>query len=951
MSSVTSGPATAHNPGLARVDCGAHSSRITSVITLEDTARLIRGQALRSVTEAYREFVAGLPCGLCKTQGCQHCRKAKVQKAQDFPGVVVGGYMRRGALRARAFPNPHSQLVQVDLDLPRRHAELWPTVSAHPTVALAYTSPSGGLKALARVSPAPTTPDEHKAAWEVANRNIASDLGIDFAANIDPNVKFPNGLTFLCHDPNAVLNLNAVPVEWELTEREPRDKKPAMSSSPYTPTAEQPADLESALAYLAANRKQLDTTDSGRVCMCVGRGLLALGRTEQEYRDWLATAGCQCIVQMLKGWRRWTPQGDGHQSICGMAANHGWRRTHKGGEGTAKEAVRERTKALKGDLKDAELDKALAELADSHDLESDLNLALEGLQARCNDLPESARLPIEVTKAQDLHATVDLMWSAVISTLGTGPHATIFSRNSRPVTATRWRDKRRGLVHEIQDADPDQLQGISGRAVWWHGPPKFQKVVEGGLTPLSGESLDGIPAKIRQAEPLPHAAVVYLPPHTVKNRGKDVPIPECWGMWYKPAQHPLRDVTSKLFSMADGRDLQPLERVVDFPLLVRRGGDLTLVTTPGYCPEAAALITYKEAADAPLPRIGEAISTINHLFGGFPFDSDASRANLFAMLISYVIGPVCGAKPAFLGDKVTSRTGATLLMQTATIVMAGRPPVMAQAPSRGRESETEMQKNLLSAGLTGSPAVLMDNVAGLLDGTTWSAYVTSDVWNARLLGGNREGYVDRTTIVDMLTSNNLQFIKDTAARVRAIRLDAQRPDPENRQFAFEAKTEARENRPKYLRAVVALVRHWLNAGAPMRTEVGDFGVWKNLTRGILDHAGIAGFDAETKMPVAERVDDGGEAAFVNAWWSACGEKDVEASVLVDLAYGDQNGNGGTMDPPGDRTAYARSLSKSIGRMAGRYYALDDGQVVSVSGTPGDRTRRRVRTFRLLTGKK
>ena len=206
--------------------------------------------------------------------------------------------------------------------------------------------------------------------------------------------------------------------------------------------------------------------------------------------------------------------------------------------------------------------------------------------------------------------------------------------------------------------------------------------------------------------------------------------------------------------------------------------------------------------------------------------------------------------------------------------------------------------------------------------------------------------MDRTTIVDMLTSNGLQFSRDTAARVRAIRLDAKRPDPENRTFGFHPVTEATENRAKYLRAAVALVHHWLKAGAHMQSDASDFGQWKNIVGGILEVAGVPGFEDETLMPVSDRVADGGEAEFVSAWWHAAEDKLVEATALVDLAYGDEAGQGGTMDPPtADRKAWARSLSKRLGSMAGRYYTAG-GTAVRLDAIPPDRQAGKPARFRL-----
>ena len=111
----------------------------------------------------------------------------------------------------------------------------------------------------------------------------------------------------------------------------------------------------------------------------------------------------------------------------------------------------------------------------------------------------------------------------------------------------------------------------------------------------------------------------------------------------------------------------------------------------------------------------------------------------------------------------------------------------------------------LSAAITGSPAILMGNVSGRRDTTAWCAYVTSKTWNARILGRTKTAYVDRTSIVDMVTANGLQFTKEAAERVLPIRLDAERPDPENRTFPFDCEELALRRRERYLRAAMALV--------------------------------------------------------------------------------------------------------------------------------------------------
>ena len=83
-----------------------------------------------------------------------------------------------------------------------------------------------------------------------------------------------------------------------------------------------------------------------------------------------------------------------------------------------------------------------------------------------------------------------------------------------------------------------------------------------------------------------------------------------------------------------------------------------------------------------LPPVGECLERIWEVFGEFPFATDASRANFLALLIAGIIGPACGPKPAFLGDKPTAGTGATLMMRTVAFLVGGAEPHWITGPRR-----------------------------------------------------------------------------------------------------------------------------------------------------------------------------------------------------------------------------------------------------------------------------
>ena len=70
----------------------------------------------------------------------------------------------------------------------------------------------------------------------------------------------------------------------------------------------------------------------------------------------------------------------------------------------------------------------------------------------------------------------------------------------------------------------------------------------------------------------------------------------------------------------------------------------------------------------------DAFDLLNDTFGEFPFADGPSYANFMALLIAGIIGPAVDAKPVFLINKATWRTGATLMAQLVSIILSGRMP-------------------------------------------------------------------------------------------------------------------------------------------------------------------------------------------------------------------------------------------------------------------------------------
>ena len=204
------------NPRLAWVTCGDRSGTIQGSLSLDEVERFIC-EDLQDPTGRYRELLEASDPG------------AKEFKAGAFRGVVVGGEIPDNRRRKGAFPTLHSELVQFDLDLKElgimnkveEAPGLRDRTAQHDAVALAFVSPSFGVKALLRVTPVPTIPEEHHAAYEAGTRALCEYLDIPFQ-EADPMVKAANGLCFLCNDPDVRRNLHPGAVPWEMPKKEPK---------------------------------------------------------------------------------------------------------------------------------------------------------------------------------------------------------------------------------------------------------------------------------------------------------------------------------------------------------------------------------------------------------------------------------------------------------------------------------------------------------------------------------------------------------------------------------------------------------------------------------------------------------------------------------------------------------------------------------------------------------
>ena len=586
-----------------------------------------------------------------------------------------------------------------------------------------------------------------------------------------------------------------------------------------------------------------------------------------------------------------------------------------------------------------------------------LRQAQQAYELQSAELPESQRELISSSYDADLLQTLTQAWEAVGRHLGNPNDPSIFQRSGRPVYL-QTEVGVHGTRLTIHVHTPATMSVETSRAIYWHDRCKTLRVARGGLTPLSGPDLDAVSAAIEAADARPHARIDYTPPSESLGKAS----PETWDIVYPSPHYPNSMLTQSMAMMLpQAIELPPLEAIVDKPVLSTDGTHL--VIRRGY--HRAEGIYMDRDGSGEMPPVEECVKRLDQLFGtyvedplarmGFPFDSPASRAHLYASLVAGVIGPAVPKKPVFLFDKATPRTGATFMAESVSIILTGDLPTYVRAGTQARGSVDEMAKGLTAALSEAKGVILMDNATGTLDDPEWNRYATSEVWESRRLGRNdRTVRLSRRNIVDILTANNLQLTTESAGWVCISRLDAGMEHPEERHFSFSPRERARKSRRYYLEAVVGLVAHWLNSGAELERGINGWGgyeEWRDMTGGILKAASIDGFGEPVGLTTEDRLHDGGEKAFVRWWWNTHGQKPLGTREMSEPAVigDDQTGEPGILtDLKGQgMKARATSLGRFTSSLVGRTYDVDSGKsvVIKPAGSSNNRALYRLEVVR------
>ena len=335
--------------------------------------------------------------------------------------------------------------------------------------------------------------------------------------------------------------------------------------------------------------------------------------------------------------------------------------------------------------------------------------------------------------------------------------------------------------------------------------------------------------------------------------------------------------------------------VIETPALRPDG---TVLEEPGY--DAATRLVLHPAPGLSMPTIPATPTReqldqardliLDELLGDFPFDTEASRANALALLLTPLLRPaLAGNVPLALIDAPQAGTGKGLLASLVAIIATGRPAAMMAAPQR----EEEWTKTILATLLGGATVVVIDNVEQRLASPALALALTADTVQGRLLGRSEEVLVpQRATWA--ATGNNLRLGGDLARRCYRIGLDAKHGRPWAR-AGFRHRDLlgwAAGHRGELIAALLTLARGWWAADQPAADvpALGGFDQWAHTTGSILAHAAVPSFLADRDQLHDQADDEAGEwAAFLTVWAEQYSDEPVSTAHIADAIRTDADG--------------------------------------------------------------
>ncbi|MDO6480961.1 hypothetical protein [Shimia thalassica] len=303
------------------------------------------------------------------------------------------------------------------------------------------------------------------------------------------------------------------------------------------------------------------------------------------------------------------------------------------------------------------------------------------------------------------------------------------------------------------------------------------------------------------------------------------------------------------------------------------------------------------------------------------------------------VRPMLGAEPLMplLVSKTAPGAGGGLLVKAMQLVIEGKTSSRPLA-----KSEDEIRKAAFTALLGGHMTIFWDNLpAGkAVDSPVLASLSTEPTFTDRVLGRSQERHVPvRSSLV--FVGNRPLFSDELRRRLMLIELVPQVANPEER-TGWKHPNLMRHvaaHRADYLRAVLILVKNWIQKGKPRPVHaptVGSYEAYSEIIPGILEAASanwMTWAQNRNKLnEVASNDEEDEMSGLLDFWADAFGiGKKVEVSEILEAAKLDEVvlQIGKKRNAVSDFDYCGRAMGGLLKSMNGRIFPLQDGTSVTV----------------------
>jgi hypothetical protein len=298
-------------------------------------------------------------------------------------------------------------------------------------------------------------------------------------------------------------------------------------------------------------------------------------------------------------------------------------------------------------------------------------------------------------------------------------------------------------------------------------------------------------------------------------------------------------------AIAEWRDypyFPEIRSLVEHPVMTK---DYCILGEPGYDEKSGTLVLCHENRAATIPEKPtqeDAIQAANAIlddFQDFPFEHASDQSAFLAYLLTvFCRDAISGPVPLFILTANDQGAGKSILLEAPWRIATSRAPGIYGGIPRQVD---EIDKRILSALISGSRAILFDNVVTKIGGEALAVLVTSGAYRGRRLGSSEDVIVPNNWIVGV-SANNATIDQDSATRAYFCKLNA----PEGHRDRPEASYK-HPNIKAYLNSAkhhidnaLTILASYVAAGMPAMGQrtMRDFHAWTRLVCGSIMYAGL-----------------------------------------------------------------------------------------------------------------